>query len=732
MNEKEIHLRDYLRIISKRKGTIFTFFILTLLIVIIATFTATPLYFASTKVMIERNTAGALTSSYRYTPYDPEFIETNNQLITSSAVLEKAVKSLNPEKIYDTFFAKKEEKKSYISYFTGWTKDQYISFKELIGIEKLASESIDNDIVEKSIPDKPDITLSKAKILEGIIKNNISVSPVENSRILQIGYMSDNPAVSAQIANSVAQAYIDELVDMQMEVSGYSIGWMKKKSEIQRINLEESEKELYEYKKKHDIVMVEDKITVLPERLSDLSRNLTVAETKRQELLAIYNQVKNIRKGQLETITVIAEAPSIKSINLQIQIIQQKISELSKKYGPKHPRMSTAKNELTTLKNAKYQELGKIVQTIKNEYLLAQSNERDLKELLAQTRFDAARFGEKSIQLGILQRKVDTNRYLYDALVKKMKESGITERSQAVNVWVIEKAQLPEYPAKPRKKRNILLGIILGLFGGLGLAFFLEYLDNTVKTPEDVEEKFDIPVISTIDFLKDKEQTIIQNVLNDSSSLIAESFEGLRTSIMLSSGDNPLKTILISSIIPGEGKSSISACLAITTAQSGKKVLLIDADMRRPVQHKNLNLENTSGLSSFLAGVSDAKGLELNSPIENLDVITAGPIPPNPSELLDSKKFVSLLSDASEIYDRIIIDTPPLASVTDPIILSQHVDGFIIVTWAGKTTYEMLGNGLKKLKEADAPITGLVLNRFSAKKSGYYYNYGDYYYASDS
>ena len=732
MNEKEIHLRDYIRILNKRKGSIITFFILTLLIVIITTFTATPLYFASTKVLIERNTAGALTSSYRYTPYDPEFIGTNNQLITSAAVLGKAVKSLNPEKIYDTFFAKKEEKKSYISSIIEWTKKQYTSFKEMVGIEKLASDSMDNNIVEKLIPEKPNVTLSKAKILESIIKNNISVSPVENSRILQIGYMADNPAVAAQIANSVAQAYIDELVDMQMEVSGYSIGWMKKKSEIQRINLEESEKELYEYKKKHDIVMVEDKITVLPERLSDLSRNLTVAETKRQELLAIYNQVKNVRKGQLETITIIAEAPSIKSINLQIQMIQQKISELSKKYGPKHPKMTTAKNELKMLKKTKYQELGKIVQTIKNEYLLAQSNERDLKKLLAQTRFDAARFGEKSIQLGILQRKVDTNRYLYDALIKKMKESGITERSQAVNVWIIEKAQLPEYPAKPRKKRNILLGVILGLFGGLGLAFFLEYIDNTVKTPEDVEEKFDIPVISTIDFLKDKEQTIIQNVLNDSSSLIAESFKGLRTSIMLSSADNPLKTLLISSITPGEGKSSVSACLAITTAQAGKKVLLIDADMRRPVQHKNFNLENKSGLSSFLAGISEGKGLELNTPIENFDIITAGPIPPNPSELLGSKRFISLISDASEIYDRIIIDTPPLASVTDPIILSQHVDGFILVTWAGKTNYEILGNGIKKLREANAPITGLVLNRFSAKKSGYYYNYGDYYYASDS
>ncbi len=732
MNEKEIHLRDYLRIISKRKGSILTFFILTLLIVVIATFTATPLYFAATKIMIERNTTAALTSSYRYTPHDPEFIETHNQLIMSTAVVGKAVKSLNPEKIYDTFFAKKVEKKSYFDSISGWIKNQYISFKEMVGIGKLVPDSTDTHIVEKLIPDKSDIPLAKAQILEKIIKNNISVSPVQNSRILQIGYMSDSPVVAAQVVNAVAQAYIDELVDMQMQVSGYSIGWMQKKAEIQRINLEESEKELYEYKKKHDIVLVEDKNTILPERLSDLSRQLTISETKRKELFAVYSQIKNVKQGQLETIQAIVENPTIESTNRQIQIINQKISELSKKYGPKHPRMTTAINELKTLKNAKYQDLKKVVQTIKNEYLLALANERDLESLLAQTRFEAARFGEKSIQLGILQRKVDTNRYLYDALIKKMKESGITERSQAVNVWVIEKAQLPKDPAKPRKKRNILMGLILGLLGGVGLAFFLEYLDNTVKTPEDVEEKFNIPVISTIDFLKDKKQTIIQNVLEDSSSLIAESFKGLRTSIMLSSGDKPLKTLLISSITPGEGKSSVSACLAITTAQAGKKVLLIDADMRRPVQHKNFNLENTSGLSSFLAGVSDVKGLELSTPIENLDIITAGPIPPNPSELLGSKRLITLISDASEIYDRIIIDTPPMASVTDPVIISQHVDGFIIVSWAGKTTYEILGNGIKKLKDADAPILGLVLNRFSAKKSGYYYNYGDYYYASDS
>ncbi|MCD4718873.1 MAG: polysaccharide biosynthesis tyrosine autokinase [Desulfobacula sp.] len=730
MDEKEIHLRDYLRIIGKRKGTIFTFFLLTLITVIIATFTATPLYLASTKVIIEKNTSDSLTNSYRYTPYDPEFLETQHQLIKSAAVVEKVVENLDPEKMYDTFFAEKEEKTSYLISVLSWFKDQFLVFKEMIGIEKLFSSS--NETVNKKIPAELDIPLTKAKKLENIIKAGISVDPVANSRVVQIGYISDNPAVAMKVANSVAQAYIDELIDMQMKVAGYSIGWMRKKGETQRVKLEESEIALHSYKKKHDIVTVENRLTVLPERLSELSKNLTRAETKRKELFAIYNQVKNVKKEDLETIAVIVKNTSVDSINKKILIADQKISELSKKYGPKHPKMITANNELKSLKDKKYKALKTAVQTIKNEYLLTKSNERDLRELLDQTKFKAARLGEKSIQLGILQRKVDTNRYLYDALIKKIKEKGITEKSQTVNVWVIEKAQLPKFPAKPKKKRNILLGIILGLFGGIGLAFFLEYLDNTVKTPEDVEDRFNIPVISTIDLFKEKNQTIVQNVLKDTSSLIAESFKGLRTSVFLSSADNPPKILLITSMAPGEGKSSVAVCLAGSIAQTGKRILLIDADMRRPVQHKNFNQENTSGLSSLLAGVAEEdESIQLDI-LENLDLITAGPIPPNPSELLSSKKFKEMLHTFSNSYDMVIIDSPPLASVTDPVILSQNVDGVIIVTWAGKTTYEILGKGLKQLTEINAPITGLVLNRFSAKKSGYYYNYGDYYYSSES
>jgi len=730
MDEKEIHLRDYLRIIGKRKGTIFTFFLLTLITVIIATFTATPLYLAQTKVMIERNTSDSLTSSYRYTPYDPEFLETQYQLIKSAAVVIKVVKALNPDKVYDTFFAEKEKKTSYMNTGLSWLKDQFLAFKEMIGIEKLLPGS--NETVNKKIPEIRDVPMTRVQKLEDTIKAGISVKPVASSRIVQIGYLAANPAIAMKVANSVAKAYIDELIDMQMEVAGYSIGWMRKKAESQRTNLEESEIALQDYKKKYDIVTVENRLTLLPEKLSELSKNLTKAETKRKELFAIFNQVKNLKTKDLETIPAIVENASVNSINQKILIADQKISELSKKYGPKHPKMITANNELKSLRNKKEKALRAAVRTIKNEYLLSKSNERDLKELLGQTKFKAARLGEKSIQLGILQRKVDTNRYLYDALIKKIKEKGITEKSQTVNVWVIEKAQLPRYPARPRKKRNILLAIILGLFGGVGLAFFLEYLDNTVKTPEDVEEKFNIPVISTIDLFKNKNETIAQNVLKDSSSLIAESFKGLRTSVFLSSAGKPPKTLLITSMVPGEGKSSVAICLAASIAQTGKNILLIDADMRRPVQHKNLSQENISGLSSILAGVTKESESKKLNVVENMDLITAGPIPPNPSELLSSKKMTEMLTLFSAAYDMIIIDSPPLASVTDPVILSQEVDGVIIVTWAGKTTYEILGKGLKQLSEINAPVTGLVLNRFNAKKSGYYYNYGDYYYSSDS
>jgi capsular exopolysaccharide synthesis family protein len=721
MEEKEIHLRDYLRIVNKRKNTVITFFLITFIVVVIATFTAIPTYRAATKVMVERNTSSALGGGYRYTPYDPEFLETQYQIIKSASVAQKVVNGFNVEKTYDTFFSKEESKQSVLTTSVSWLKGLYSSFKEMIGIEELTSDPQNSD--------NAPVPLTKAEQMGRFIQGGLSVEPVQNSRVVEISFISDNPALSMKISNSVARSYIDELLDMRMETSSYSIKWMTKKAEAQRKKLEDSERDLTKYQKDNDILTIEDRMTVIPERLSELSRRLTKSETDKKELGAVYNQIENIKRHDLETIPAIAENLSIDSIKKQIITSEQKISELSKKYGRKHPVMISANDELKGLQGKKKSEIQKAIRTIQNQYQLASSNETNLRSLLNETKFEATNLNEKYIQLKILKREVETNRYLYDALVKKMKEKGLTEENQSVNVWVIEKAVLPQLQASPNKKRNLMLAIILGIFGGVGLAFFFEYLDNTVKSPEDIEDRYDIPVIGTIGLFKNKKETVVETILNKSSAPLSENFKSLRTSVFLSSADKPPKTLLVTSMSPGEGKSSVSASLAATVAETGKKTLLIDADMRRPVQHNNFSLKNTGGLSMFLAGVT-SKDLIHKAVKDNLDIISSGPIPPNPSELLSSDRVIKMVNKLYQIYDMIIIDSPPLISVSDALILSRNVEGTIIVSSAGSTTYEMLNKGFKLLNENSSTLTGMVINKFDAKKSGYYYGYGDYYYSS--
>jgi capsular exopolysaccharide synthesis family protein len=259
----------------------------------------------------------------------------------------------------------------------------------------------------------------------------------------------------------------------------------------------------------------------------------------------------------------------------------------------------------------------------------------------------------------------------------------------------------------------------------------VEYLDNTVKSPEDVEEKFDIPVIGTIPLFQNGDETIVESILADSSPAVSEGFKSLRTSLFLSSANKIPESLVITSTSPGEGKSSVSTCLATTVARAGKKVLLIDADMRRPVQHTNFKIENKIGLSSFLAGQA-TKDFIHHTSVKDLSIITAGPIPPNPSELLSSEKMKNLITKLSDVYDMIIVDSPPILNVSDALLLSKNVRGVVIVSWAGSTTYDMVRKGLKLINEISAPLIGMVLNRLDAKKSGYYYGYGDYYYSSSS
>jgi capsular exopolysaccharide synthesis family protein len=730
--EKEIDIRSYLRILDRRKSTVITFFAITFLITVLTTFTdkPRPMYSAAARAVIERNISYSLTGRYEsYSGYDPEFLDTQTQIIKSQGVAAKVVEAIGAEQMYSVYFPEgRKQEPSMVDSVKDWTAGVYRSFKEIIGLEALLSGKQEPRSAEAAIKAGP--PPSKADIMQSIVRQSISVTPIENTRVVSISYTCPNPVLAMKVANTVAQAYIDQLLDMSMEMSGYSIDWMKKKADEQRKKLEASEQALHEYKRKHNIVTIENRLAILPQRLAEFSEKLTRAEARRKELETIYNQIKGKSPKELEAISIIADDASVDSINEKILDSRQKISELSKKFGPKHPRMIAAQNELMELEQTKQRELEKAVKTVENEYLLAVAQEEQLREMLDQTKFETAQLNERSIQLDILKRQVENNKYLYDALIKRMEEKGLTEKNQPVNVWVIEKAKAPEMPLPHGRKKNLLLGLIFGVFGGVGLAFFLEFIDNTVKSPEDIEDRFELPVLGTIEQYRDKNSNVVDHVLKHESTSLSESFKNLRTSILLSAADTHPRILLITSMGAKEGKSTVASCLAVSMARNGLNVLLVDGDMRRPQINSYFRLDNINGLSSYLAGKA-TNGLIYRGVLPCLDIMTSGPVPPNPSELLSSAKLDFLLKKTRQKYDIVIVDAPPLG-IADTMILSRKAEGVILLAKAGATRYEMIDKGIKKLNEVSANITGVVLNMHDAKKSGYYYNYSDYYYSSET
>jgi capsular exopolysaccharide synthesis family protein len=538
-----------------------------------------------------------------------------------------------------------------------------------------------------------------------------------------------NPEVAALLANATVKAYVEEVFRMKMDSARRTLEWMTKKAQEEGKELEKTEKVLQEYMKENNLLALEDRRIGVPEQLSQLSTDFIIAQSKRKQLESLYNKVRKVAGNPEAAVTIPAVAGdrALQELRGQILMTEKSIMELSAKYGRKHPVMIKAYGDLRVLRNKEKQEIHRIVQTIKNDYELALSNEHNLESQIQTTNADAHLLNEKFIQYGVLKRDVDTSRQMFDSLMLKLKEQSITQENQAVDVWIVEEAIPPKYPISPRKAMNLFLGLVLGLSGGIAFAFFAEYLDNTVKDPEDVERAFDIPVLGVVELWKSKGKSLESIVIKEPYSRLAECYRGLRTAIQLSFPDQPPKKLLVTSSSMQEGKTTTAANLALSLAQSNSRVLLIEGDLRKPRIHKVFNLDNTIGLSNYLAGAVEGHIIQ-KGPVPNLALIPSGPIPPNPSELLVSNRMKVLLDSVSKEFDFIVCDTAPLLPVADPRILGRLFDGVILVSRAGKTTYDQLERSLKILNDTGARFLGLVINAHDVKKSGYYHqSYYDYY-----
>lgn len=718
---QDVHLREYVRVILKRRYAVISFFVLFFSLVVVGTFTATPKYMASTKLLIEKVEPYKL-QEYRYSSTDPTFYETQYNLIRSAPVIEKVMDALGADPLFAAYFRAQADERPWYTSALHALRYAVNSFGSMMrGTPGLGG-------VEPLDPEEA----WRKQVVESLMQN-ISVVPVRDTKLVNVRFMATNPVLASRVVNTVAKAYIEALLDIRVNSSQIALEWVNQKLNEERAKLETSEQALQEYMQQNDIVTLEDRITIIPQKLSELSTQLTVAETKRRELEALYSKLRNLRDLTIaETIPGVASDVTVAFLRSEVLRAEQNVTDLSKKYGARHPVMIEAVSELSVLRQKKNQEIRRVIDSIHNEFELALSNEQTLVARLNATKQEALSTNQKFIQYSVLKRDVEASRQLFDSLLRRMREQSLNEEVQTVSVVIIEEAEIPKTPASPRKLMNLLLGLIFGAFGSVGLAFFIDYFDNTLRSPEEIEQRLGVPVLGMINKLKHEDlegegHDFDHIVLQEPKSTCSENYKALRTAIMLSSAESTPKSLLVTSMGPEEGKTSTSVNLAFAIAQSGARVLLIDCDLRKPRVHQVFDLPNAHGVSTFLAG--NKTRILQSSPLANMKIITAGPIPPNPSEMLGSRRFAEMLEAAAKEFDIVLLDSPPVMSVSDALVLSRLVDGAIVVARAGKTTYDMATKGIKHLRDVKAHIVGLLLNAVDFHKSEYYYyRYQGYYY----
>ncbi|WP_417910070.1 GumC family protein [Candidatus Electronema sp. PJ] len=738
--EKIKHLREYLRLAFKRKGLLLTVVSITVLISLLSVFSQTPVYTASTKLLVEKNTDISQIEGFNgYMMWDPDFQATQLELLSSFNVALRVVRNLDLDSKYKEHFLRQQRSAPALldrlrnAVFSFLTKT-FAAFEEVISPYLSAEKTLQPLPAVAQAGKGPAAPKKEVEQIAAMIQGAIRVEPIRDTKIVNLFYTHRNPEMAQLITDGLVQAYIDETLDIKTSTARHTLQWMTAKASEEQKKLEASEKALQEYMRQHDIVTVENRLVVLPERLSGLSKELSEAQTKEKEYEAVYRQIETTGKNYtaLEAIPLFASNAVLQNIRAQLLTAEQNVRELARKYGEKHPVMKQAMGEQRVLHNELRTEMDRIAASINSSYELAQIKVLDITAMMEETKAELMQMNEHFVQYNILNRAKEMNRTVFDALSSSIKKTDVTAQSMDVKIWPIKKAELPSSPSEPNKKRALLAGLLAGLLGGLGLVFFLEYLDNTAGSGQEIEDRYGLTVLGSVEDLSSRKHNIETFVRDNPLSPTAESYRLIRSGLLLSTPEKPPQVMLITSMVQQEGKTTTVKNLAHILVQNEKKVLIIDCDMRRPRQHSMFGLVNTYGLSSYLSGNVDAQqSLIRQVPDSQVFLITSGPVPPNPAELLSSGKMTQLLQETRASFDFILLDSPPVQQVTDSLALGPLADGTVLVVRAGKTTYEMLDSGIKRLREGHSHLLGIVLNRLKKKHAdkGYYgyYSYSSHY-----
>lgn len=716
---EEAHLLDYWRIFIKRRKLILTTLLVILTAVIIYVFTAVPVYRATTQILIERANPNLLSPQEMFAidPSGQDFYQTQYRVLESRAIAREVIRRLN--------LIRHPEYKSISG--SGFSLFSPLSW--------FASSDSKSELSRQKID---------ARLINAF-QSRLSIKPIRNSRIVEISFESTDPKLAAKCANTVAQAYIDWNLGLRIKSTQSASVFLDEQVKQAKQKMEASEQAIQQYREKYGLSLMATKSAdaaeaedISRQRLRQVSSQLIEATNRRIEAETKYRKAQELLRhpDSADSIPEVVMNPIIISMkDKEVQLVRDR-TEKAGKYGPKHPVMVALNQELENLRKLKRQEIGNIVSALKANYEVAARQEGSLSSAMRSSEGETITRDKITIQFQVLQQEAESNRQLYDLLLKRLKETSVTEENRTVNIHVVDAAEFPMSPVKPQKTKGVLFALVLGLGLGTGAAFFTEYMDDTVKNPEDLEKYVDVPYLGSIPRFDTDDQGKIKSdlmVLNNPKSPISEAYRGLRTGILFSTPDHSPHTLLITSATASEGKTLTAVNIGFVMAYAGERTLLIDLDMRRPRMHKSLGMKNDQGMSNILVGDGDWRSVVQEAKVPNLNFISSGPIAPNPAELIASGKMKTLIEEWKGVYDRVIIDSAPIAAVTDPVLLSRLVDGTLIVTHAGMTSRHVVASAVRQIRDVQGRVLGAVLNDIDTKSDNYYHYhyYHHYYYGED-
>ncbi len=723
------YLRAYWQILRKRRGTVLAVALLATILVAIYSFKVRPVYRATARVEVEAETPSlqSLTEMDRaFSEANTAFLQTQVDILKSDALALTTIQALRLDQVPDFTHDKT-------------TRDG--------GVTNGYSSDSDGRLLKT-------------------FHTDLNVELMRDSRVIEVSFESTDRVLAATVANSLVKGYVESNFRKKYDATRQASAWMEQQLDELKAKVEKSQQALVDYERQNNITAIDDKENVVQERLGELTKDQTDAQSARTHAESIYD----VLKSEPSRAAQVADDALLEKLEENRSTVSSQLAELSTQFGANYPSVVKTRNQLQDIDSAINAERARVVARAQNDYNAALRRESLLTQAVSDQKVQVAQLNQLLIQHNILKREADSNQQLYDDLLKRLKDATVSAGLQATNLHVVDEALVPAMPVRPEKLKNILIGLCVGLGLGITMAFVREGLDNSVKNTDDLEQAAGVPALSVIPLggraARGRYYTMLTGrygsrpaygaktlskgdadgngkvlakashvelaILNAPLSEVAESFRVLRTSILLSTAPRPPKTILVASAHPSEGKTCTALNLTMALAQRGGRVVIVDADLRKPGVTRSLNLMGRYGLSEILTGAFPLdEVLQQHPDLPNLWVLSSGALPPNPSELLSSRTMEELLKTLSNQFEHVVIDSPPVLMVTDATLLSSMVDGVVMVCESGVTSRAAVMRVRRMLDQAGARILGAVLNKLDFVNEEYYesrYRNYSYYY----